>query len=305
MRYVFVIFLLYSVLSVWAQVGTFFGVTIQNDFLNYRGHGTDRYYTGGHQASLLFCNSRRVVSHHQVSVTQQLYTPDNLQDTSVRYSDYPYAGLLFATYRIQHRMLTSKTRCSISASFGYSGKRSGARQTQQFLHRAIGDEIPQGWDHIVQNGPFVQFELVLGQPLLAVSVATAMLCQSIEVGSMFQRVRWGLSILVGAAAMPLGSFTLFTEQRQTNKKYGVGFFVTPTITRVFKNRLLQGSLQLGSHYQRVLHEQLAGLEFGLQLRLKRTKVHFTQYLLEREFEQVSPHAFGELGIIFPLFQRIQ
>lgn len=305
MRYVLFIFLLYSVLSVWAQVGAFMGVTVQNDFLNYRGHGTDRYYTGGHQVSLLFCKSRRVFSHHQVAVTQQLFTPDNLQDTALRNYDYPYAGLLFATYRIQHRAFTSKTLFSISSSCGYSGRRSGARQTQQFLHRAIGDEIPLGWEHIVENGPFVQFELLLGQPLLSMSVATAMLCQSIEVGSLFQRVRWGLSIMAGAAAMPLGSFALFTKQRHSVKKVTTGIFITPTITRVFKNQLLQGSLQMGSDHSRTLNQQLAGLEFGLQLRLKRTTIHFTQYLFEREFEQAAPHAFGELGIVFSLAHKIQ
>ena len=305
MRYVFFIFLLYSVVSVWAQVDIFLGLTAQNDFLNYRGRGTDRYYTGGHQVALLFYNRPAKFTHHQISVTQQLYTPDNLQDTALRFLDYPYAGLLFTSYKIQHSPLCSKTRWSFSSTWGYSGKRSGARQAQQFLHRAIGDEIPLGWSHIVENGFFAQFELLLGQPLLTGSKAALLGSQSIEVGTLFQRVRWGLTFVLGSTDISLGSFAFFSTSKAPSSKLSLAAFITPTFMRVFKNRLLQWEGYRRFDEKRVLSEQMAGLEFGLQLRLKRTFVHFAQYLQQREFEQAAPHAFGELGVVLPLFHKIQ
>lgn len=305
MRFVFFIFLLYSVVSVWAQVDLFLSITAQNDFLNYRGHGTDRYYTGGHQAALLFYKKSARFTHHQISVTQQLYTPDNLQDTTLRCLDYPYAGLLFATYQLQHRALASKTRWRFSSTYGYSGRRSGARQTQQFLHRVIGDEIPLGWDHIVEQGLFAQFELLLEQPLLTGSQIAVLGGQTIEIGSLIQRVRWGLTFILGSTEMPVGSLSLFSVEQPDQQKRSLAVFLTPTFTRVFKNRLLQPQEHLFSIKERILSEQIAGLEFGLRLRLKKTAVHFAQYLYQREFEQAAPHAFGELGVVIPLSYKIQ
>jgi hypothetical protein len=305
MRYVFFIFLLYSVVSVWAQVDVFLGLTAQNDFLNYRGHGTDRYYTVWHQVALLFYKAPAKFTHHQISVTQQLYTPDNLQDTALRFFDYPYAGLLFTSYLIQHRPLSSKTRMSFSSTCGYSGRRSGARQAQQFLHRAIGDEIPLGWDHIVENGFFSQFKFLLGQPLLTSSKAALLGAQSIEVGTLFQRVRWGLTFILGSTEMSLGSFAFYSNGKIPSAKISLAVFATPTFTRIFKNHLLQWPKYRRSDEQRVMSEQMAGLEFGLQLRVKKTHVHFVQYLQQREFQQASPHAFGEVGVVLPLFYKIQ
>lgn len=61
MRHIIFIFLFYGVVAVWAQVDTFLDIGVQNDFLNYRGHGTDRYYTGGNQVAIIFFHSFFIV----------------------------------------------------------------------------------------------------------------------------------------------------------------------------------------------------------------------------------------------------
>jgi lipid A 3-O-deacylase len=305
MRYVFFTFLFYGVMAVWAQVDTFLGVSIQNDFLNYRGHGTDRYYTGGNQAALFIVQPQEKITHQSFMITQQVYTPADLQDTAIRYFDYPYAGLLFLTYRVQHRPVSSKTSWAFSSSLGYSGRRSGARQTQQFLHRAIGDEIPLGWDHIVNNGFFAQFEFLLAQPLVTIPKASAAFYQSIEMGSLFQRVRWGVSFVIGTASMPMGSFAIFPRTRSAAAKYSLASFITPTITRVFKNFLLKGATARPIEKSRIICEQIAGLEFGLQVSSQFATLQFVQYLQEREFEQAGAHAFGEISLRIPLHHKIQ
>ena len=305
MRYVLLTFFFYGVVAVWAQVDTFLGVTVQNDFLDYRGHGTDRYYTGGHQVSLLFRKIGSRFTHHNVSLTQQLYTPDNLQDTAFRALDYPYAGLLFVSYRLQHRPTASKTSWGLSSAWGYSGKRSGAGQTQRFLHRAIGDEIPLGWNHIVENGFFAQFQLLLEQSLLTRSKVMVTFCQTIDMGTLFRRVKWGLPITVGRASMPMGSLALFQERKSNLSRFSLTTFMMPTFSRVFTNRLLQWPYHRSLGYQRALVEQLTGLEFGIQLGMGATTLHFVQYLHQAEFKQVGPHAFGEIAIMIPLSHNIQ
>ncbi|NDF97635.1 MAG: DUF2219 family protein [Chitinophagia bacterium] len=305
MRYVPFIFFFYGVVAVWAQVDTFLDIAVQNDFLNYRGHGTDRYYTGGNQVALVFRTAPKKISYHFFSITQQLYTPANLQDTTFRQDDYPYAGLLFFSYRLQGRLGSLQTHWAASATGGYSGSRSGARKTQQFLHRAIGDEMPLGWDHIVENGFFGQLGLVLGQPLLATSRTTLSLYQAVEWGHLFQRMRWGLQLLCGSTDLAMGSFCIVPTLKRANQKRSLSLFITPTVSRVFKNHLLQWQPDGGSVSGRTLCNEIMGLEFGVGARAGSTAVQFVQYLQQREFIQAEPHAFGEITLRVALFQSNQ
>ncbi|NBR36158.1 MAG: DUF2219 family protein [Chitinophagales bacterium] len=305
MRHIIFIFLFYGVVAVWAQVDTFLDIGVQNDFLNYRGHGTDRYYTGGNQVAIIFRTPPKRISYHRFSITQQLFTPDDLQDTSFRRQDYPYAGLLFFSYQAQGRLRSLRTLWAATSSWGYSGRRAGARKTQQLLHRAIGDEIPLGWDHIIENGFYGQLGFVLGQPLLATSRSTFFLYQAVEWGHLFQRMRWGLQFLRGSTDLPMGSFSIATQEKSSVKKRSAAVFITPTITRVFRNGLLQWQPDGVSVSDRTLCNEVMGLEFGIGVRAGRTVAQFVQYLQQREFRQADPHAFGEITIRVALFQSSQ
>lgn len=303
MRSVLFIFLFYGVVAVWAQVNTFLGLSVQNDFLNYRGHGTDRYYTGGNQLDFFLYDSKARISHHHISLTQQLYTPADLQDSLLRPLDYPYAGLLFVSYRIQHRIGSSKTRWALSSSWGYSGRRSGAGRTQQLLHRVIGDEIPQGWQYIAENGFFWQGSFLAGQPIVRISNATVLVYQAVEWGGLFQRIRWGVQVLHNPMDWPMGSFLLFPEGKQGLSKKSLTLFLTPTITWVFKNRLLEWlpEINLVSFRQsRSINKQLIGLEFGLGYTTRNGNIQFVQYLQQPEFREAKSHAYGEITIRIPI-----
>ena len=299
MRSILFIFLFYGVVAVWAQVNTFLGVTVQNDFLNYRGHGTDRYYTGGNQLDYFLFDEKSRFSHHHISFVQQLYTPADLRDTLVRSLDYPYAGLLFLSYRIQHRPTASKTLWALSSSWGYSGRRAGARRTQQLLHRVIGDEIPQGWEHIVENGFFWQTAVLAGQPVFSFSTSRILVYQAIDWGLLFQRIRWGVQVLYNPMGWPMGSFPLFQKTKQVLSKRGVTLFTTPTITWVIRNRLLEGrpvTAVMSPEERRSINKQLVGLEFGIGFTTALGNIQFVQYLQQAEFSQAEPHAYGEITI---------
>lgn len=314
MRYVLFTFFFYGVVAVWAQVDTYLDISVQNDFLNYRGHGTDRYYTGGNHVSLLWLAPLKKIPVHYLTVAQRLYTPDDLQDTALRYLDYPYAGLLFFSYRMQDRIASSPVQWALSTSWGYSGRRSGARQTQQFLHRAIGDEIPVGWGHIVENGFFGQFSLLAGQSLYNKSHTSVTIFQEVEWGSVFQRIRWAIQFFQGQPhCLPAGSFNFFpitaaTVAKRENiaiSKRSIAAFFTPTISWVIKNRLLEENSVVPPNESRVICRRMGGLEFGLSLRNRKTVVQFVQYLQQREFIQAKPHAFGEISLLFPLGYKSQ
>ena len=305
MRRILCTLLCYGIVAVWAQVNVLLDITAQNDFLNYRGHGTDRYYTGGNQLGFLLQDPTKKISSHYFSVSQQVFTPSDLQDTALRSWDYPYGGLLFFSYQLQHDASSLKTKWALSSSWGFSGRRSGAHRTQQVLHRIIGDEIPRGWDHITENGFFMQFALLVGQPVISAPPTEVTVFQVAEWGHLFQRIRWGVQFLRGTYHAPRGSFLFFPTATHPTKTRSLSFFLTPTLSWVIRNQLLQWYPADRSIAGRILRQRLAGLEFGLGIRFRQTCLQFTQYLQQPEFEQAHSHAYGEISLLLPLVQSNQ
>ncbi len=68
--------------------------------------------------------------------------------------DRPYAGWLFFNTGIAHLYEDQGNKERINGlllSIGIVGPCSFAEQTQKAVHRAIGSEIPQGWDNQLNN----------------------------------------------------------------------------------------------------------------------------------------------------------
>ena len=82
---------------------------------------------------------------------QNFFTPvdKRLEDPDPR--DRPYAGILYGTIGLDRR--TWRTLDRFELQLGVIGPASGARDTQSFVHRIIGDPVPQGWGRQLHNEP--------------------------------------------------------------------------------------------------------------------------------------------------------
>ena len=68
----------------------------QNDFLNYKGAGTDKYYTAGVSSGGLIHLKQNRAHYLTISLSQKMFTPSNivLEAEEIPPTDYPYAGLI-------------------------------------------------------------------------------------------------------------------------------------------------------------------------------------------------------------------
>lgn len=187
MRFLFLVFILYGALSVWAQVHTFLNVQAENDYINWWGKGTDRFYTGGNFLSVDWIRSHKEIRLLGLELVQKTYTPSDLQTTQVEAMDHPYAGLLF----MRHLIMVSPAQCKWNMlariSYGISGPRSGVARFQKRLHQWIGDEVPQGWATMQPSYPFRQVDLSFNFPLQLSNRFSLGLFQLAEGGTFFNR----------------------------------------------------------------------------------------------------------------------
>ena len=78
-------------------------------------------------------------------------TPQTIDASEPLYGDRPFANLIFVTSS-QLRVLEGGERARFSSfTFGMLGLHA-AVEAQRFVHRALGDEMPEGWDHQISAG---------------------------------------------------------------------------------------------------------------------------------------------------------
>ena len=109
-------------------------ITLENDFFA----GYDHHYTNGMQVAF-------IVSPSTVfAVGQRIYTPTDTDSRTPDPTDRPYAGWLYVM--TDTRLPSSGTIDHLTLSLGVVGPHALGRQTQNAVHRVLGENESQGWD---------------------------------------------------------------------------------------------------------------------------------------------------------------
>jgi hypothetical protein len=85
------------------------------------------------------------------AVGQRVYTPVDTNTASPDPRDRPYAGWLYAL--AEFRLRRESALDHFMVSLGVVGPASLARQSQDTVHRIIGDDRSHGWDAQLRNEP--------------------------------------------------------------------------------------------------------------------------------------------------------
>ncbi len=87
---------------------------------------------------------------------QQMQTPEDITATELQVDDAPYAGLL-STQTIMYAWDKNMSD-QFSIFLGLVGPLSFAEEAQIAIHRAIGADRPEGWQHQLRNEPVFRLE---------------------------------------------------------------------------------------------------------------------------------------------------
>ncbi len=151
-----------------------------NDFINLRGDGTDRYYTNGmridyfytkkHKAkfpsSLLLNISDDNNNIYGLGIAQFMFTPKNIAVPEIQYNDRPYSGALYSILSLQSIDKIKKTKVSSEIRLGVLGPMSFAKETQTWAHRVINYTKPEGWNNQVPNDIILNYNISIEKRIL-------------------------------------------------------------------------------------------------------------------------------------------
>lgn len=284
-------------LSQMINAQNLFYIDVQNDFLNYKGHGTDKYFTGGITSGGLLHLDKSQDHYILVSINQKMYTPSNisLYPEELNPIDYPYAGLTYLStgYLIFNKDNTAYTKGTFS--WGTTGSSSGAKLIQQKLHKLIDDRTPNGWSTQVDLGNFMQTQIehtrsLLNQGLLKIN-STAQL----ELGSIFNSLSVAVEFKLDRTKDPF--ITFFSKRLNSNSRFDICLWTKPKLTYVMDNRLLETNQHPAGMNARIINRCIYQSTVGISFQLKKLTISLIQHHNTPEFKTASPHAFGEIAIL--------
>jgi hypothetical protein len=299
-----------------AEPPRFASFTFENDFFA----GEDRHYTNGMQLAFLadIANVPEVLRQNGplavsadpqavIAIGQRIYTPANTDISPPDPNDRPYAGWLYLMTDVRTR--AAPTIDHLTITFGMVGPASGARQTQDLVHRGLGEVESKGWDTQVRNRATIMAAFERAWPGI--------------VSGAFAGARWDLATRVsatigtpmtyaGAGAVLRYGRNLPADLPVTHISLGPprdGFRGAPVFgwygwvgvdaRAVAYNTFISGDTFSGGPH--VTGEPFGyDMQVGIAAAWPKARVGFTLVQRSREFQgQPGSDRFGQLAISFP------
>ncbi len=285
-----------------AQKEIYFSFNIQNDFLNYRCSGTDQYYTGGNTMSLSFKGKKKPHIVHTVSISQRVFSPDDILRTDLNGNDFPYAGLLYLSYSRSVFFNDSLASLQYQISAGTTGEKAFAADVQSALHRWLNVYMPLGWNNQIDLGNLLQFEFNYNRSLIRHKAIHVNTLAGLEFGTIFTRASIGGELKLGGGGnFSAHQFGLIPAL--TGKKRGFYAFARPAVTYVLYNEMFSkafGSTKELAAIKKDISLYVFKSAIGISYYTRKFAVTLVQNYNTREFSAALDHSFGEINFLFRL-----
>lgn len=292
-----------------------------NDFINVRGDGTDRYYTNGIRldyfytkkqkekfpSSLLLNISKGNNNIFGWGLAQFMFTPRNIDIADIQYNDRPYAGALYGIHSLQSTDTGKKTRVSSEIRFGVIGPLSFAKETQTWVHNAFNYTKPLGWDNQVPNDIILNYNISIEKQMLCPS-KKMLLTGVIETfsGTIYNAAGAGFTLKLGSFENYLEGANESPSKKKNNSQLNI--FMKPAIRVVLSNALLQGGLlrqitqqKKGYTLSKDQIERLLPLyDAGVTFERPNFSITISQKFIGPEFKGQYTQEFGNLTMQFKL-----
>ncbi|MFC1534554.1 lipid A deacylase LpxR family protein [Thermodesulfobacteriota bacterium] len=303
-------------------------IQFENDFF---GGGTDRHFSHGTRIEYIsrpikwitdaadklpWFSSDKALSQPEetlkarvnISVGQNIYTPEKTDTPQLILDNRPYAGWLYLGFGIVANQ-GSRRYDKVKLEVGMIGPESFAEEVQTFWHSILGIPVPRGWDNQMGNEPgavlyyeqvrrFARKELITGMEVDLLPHFGGAL------GNIFTYAAAGLTARFGTdlkddfgpprirPSLPGGGY--FRRKKGFNWYLFTGFEGRAVLRNIF----LDGNTFTDSHS--VDRMPFVGdLQGGLVVQYRRFRFSYTQIYRLKEFEeQKSGDIFGALSLSY-------
>jgi len=132
---------------------------------------TDHYYTVGISISSQFKNLKNTpaqlffrqkketqICYSGFGLEQRIFTPSSITAPANVKNDRPYAAYFLITNYSTFINLSRKLNISNEIGVGMLGPSALGEETQTYVHKKIGSDLPQGWENQLSNSFLVDYQ---------------------------------------------------------------------------------------------------------------------------------------------------
>lgn len=141
----------------------------------------------------------------EFSLTQALYTPEDIENPEPQPNDFPWAGHAYLGAKLSHHPLPFKgswqMQQAAEVNLGIIGSIAGARFVQTKFHKLINSRDPKGWHNQLKNEPTAKLTYNLQlQKISALNEGLYFINQpeiGASLGSPFTHINtgWGITLI--------------------------------------------------------------------------------------------------------------
>ncbi|HWK04153.1 MAG TPA: lipid A deacylase LpxR family protein [Puia sp.] len=252
--------LLSTITQSYSQTGApthLFRASWDDDYFNFYGKGTDRAYTDGTRLELIEAKQKtpaflldRImpeagdssINLYSWSITQLMFTPNNISKASFQPNDYPWSGALFASHTLYSYNEKKKMDIQTELVLGVMGPWAMAGQMQTMVHHMIHYIKPMGWDNQYRNNLLLNINIT-GEKQVAQYGNSIEVIAGVHAaaGTMINELAVYPIIRIGKMTP---YFKGYISQYTRSKKQKVQFYfiVKPQLEWVLSNSLLEGGV---------------------------------------------------------------
>jgi hypothetical protein len=249
-----------------------------------------------------------------VSFGQQIYTPQDLNETELIEDDRPYSAWLFLGLGYQTRSDTQLDTLEIR--MGVIGPGARGQEAQDFIHDLRGFEKFKGWDNQLRNEPgfvavwehkrkrrWVNQNSRFGTDLIGHSgFALGNIHSHLNAGAEF-RIGWAIPDDFGTSAIRPGGEnstpdSVWDPRIEYDRRWGLHAFASFDLRLVGRDIFLDGNSFRNSHS--VEKESfVADAAVGVSFMYQGAKISYAHIFRSREFaRQDHSHSYGSLAFSY-------
>jgi len=285
-----------------------------NDFLNFRGEGTDRGYTNGMRFNVWYSKKNKpsfvdrllitmigdAVNRYGWGLTQLMYTPCDIETNKIQYHDRPYAGVLYVSRSLISSSKQKKERISSSISLGTIGRYSFARETQTWVHKMIRYDKPEGWNNQIKPDIIIDYTVDYEKLLAAPSKNFEAIGHvGGNAGTLQNDLFAGIQFRAGMLNDYFGEL-----QGLTTGKTKVFFYMKATLFCVMDNSSLQGGFFTHRSPYVIAKDSINRVqmtyEYGIIIAGKRMGLRVYEQVQTQEFKGTYAQQIGNITLYFKL-----
>jgi len=294
---------------------TTLNANFDNDFINLQMRGSDRYYSEG----MLFGISSQVKKRQLLDritlpssnsafrirsfyIEHQLYTPHHIGNPDLQVGDYPYVGLIAASYG--NRLLETGYSLTSTLTVGVQGPAAMGKELQTYLHQNVfHSNIPRGWKYQLPNDLALCYTFTFDKLLYGTSRVEVIGHTELRLGTLHNSLKMGGQFRFGSSYSFFDPHTWLFTQDKSNAKAQLYLTVEPYIMLVQGNSLLEGgptnSLgQSQAKYYHINRDQLQRLVYGYSWALhyegRTVAIAFQEHLQSAEIKGLPAHEYASV-----------